>query len=63
MSLNEMLPFSMERRKEYDFELTKEIEHNGIPVYILEPKAKSPDEKYWEGQYLIQNGTYAFRFL
>jgi hypothetical protein len=58
VSLKELLPFSMEKRNKYSFELLEEIEHNEIPVYILKSKAKSPGEKYWEGQYFIHKDTY-----
>jgi hypothetical protein len=58
ISLEELLPFSMEKRNKYSFELLEEIEHNEIPVYVLKSKAESPGEKYWEGQYLIHKDTY-----
>ena len=58
ISLEELLPFSMEKRNKYSFELIEETEYNDIPVYILKSKAKSPGEKYWEGQYLIHKETY-----
>jgi hypothetical protein len=57
VSLEELLPFSMEKQNKYSFELLEEIEHNEIPVYILKSKAKSPGEKYWEGQYFIHKDT------
>jgi len=58
ISLEELLPFSIEKRNKYSFELLEEKEYNEIPVYVLKSKAKSPGEKYWEGQYFIQKDTY-----
>lgn len=53
LSLDEMFPFGEKNRKSYDFALLKETELEGIPVYVLEAKAKQRTKDFFDGVFYI----------
>ena len=65
LSMEEMFPFSPEKRKDYDFILLEDTSWAGAPVLILESKAKIRSDKFYEGKYFISKSDLyerAFRY-
>lgn len=57
MSLDELLPFSEQKRNQFDFRLTENAAVDGRPAVLLEVKAKVKDEKNWEGLFYFDAAT------
>jgi hypothetical protein len=51
MSLDSLLPFSEQKRGQFDFQLTENTALDGRPAVLLEVTAKVKDEKNWEGRF------------
>ncbi len=51
MSLDSLLPFSEQKRGQFNFQLTKNAALDGRPAVLLEATAKVKDEKNWEGRF------------
>lgn len=58
LSMEEMFPFSSEKRKDFDFTLLEDTSWAGIPVYTLESKAKIRSDKFYEGKYFISQSDF-----
>jgi len=58
LSSEEMYPFSQEKRENYYFSKLEDSFFEGRPVYLLQSKAKTKDEKLWEGTYYIDQNTF-----
>ena len=57
ISLDSVLPFSSEKRGQFDFLLTENALVDGRPAFLLEVKAKVKDEKNWEGRFYFDPAT------
>lgn len=58
LSLDEMFPFNEKNRENYDFTLLEETAWEGIPVYVLEAKAKQRTKDFFDGVYYINKETW-----
>jgi hypothetical protein len=58
MPLDEFLPFSEKRRKDFEFRLQERPVSEGLPVSVLEARAKVKDPKNWEGTFSFNPETY-----
>jgi hypothetical protein len=58
MPLEEFLPFSEKRRKDFEFRLQERRVLEGLPVSVLEARAKVKDQKNWEGTFSFNPETY-----
>ena len=58
LSMDEMFPFGLTERENYIFTRREDTELDGIPVFILETKAKMRTDKYYEGKYYIDKKDY-----
>lgn len=58
LSMDDMFPFGVTERKNYIFTRREDSELEGIPVYILETRAKMRTDKYYEGKYYISKNDY-----
>jgi hypothetical protein len=58
LSMDDMFPFGVTERKNYIFKLLEDMELAGIPVFVLETKAKMRTDKYYEGKYYIDKNDY-----
>jgi hypothetical protein len=57
MALDEFLPFSAARRKDYEFRLRERPVSGGPAVSVLEARAKVKDIKNWEGTFSFDPET------
>jgi hypothetical protein len=57
-NLEELLPFSAERRTEFSFGVREGKIPDGRGVYFLDVRAKEDDPMNWEGTYTIDAETY-----
>ena len=57
ISLDSFLPFSDQKRSQFDFRLMDNADVDGRPAVLLEVKAKVKDEKNWEGQFYFDAAT------
>lgn len=57
MALDSLLPFSEQKRGQFDFQLTAGAELDGRPAVLLEVTAKVKDEKNWEGRFYFDPMT------
>jgi hypothetical protein len=58
LSLDEMFPFSEKNKENYDFTLLEETSLEGIPVYVLEAKAKKRTKDFFDGIFYINKETW-----
>jgi hypothetical protein len=58
LSLDEMFPFSEKNKENYDFTLLEETSLEGIPVYVLEAKAKQRTKDFFDGIFYIDKETW-----
>jgi hypothetical protein len=58
ITLEEMLPFSEENRENYEFTLLDETTLEGIPVYVVEARAKQRTKDFFEGEFYIDKETF-----
>jgi hypothetical protein len=58
ISLDEMFPFSEKNKGNYDFTLLEETSLEGIPVHVLEAKAKQRTKDFFEGIFYIDKETW-----
>ena len=58
LSLDEMFPFSEKNKDKYDFALLEETAIEGIPVYVLDAKAKQRTKDYFDGIFYINKETW-----
>ncbi|HUU52986.1 MAG TPA: hypothetical protein VMW92_08155 [Candidatus Heimdallarchaeota archaeon] len=61
LSLDEMFPFSEKNRENYDFTLLQETTLEGIPVYVLDAKAKQRTKEFFDGIFYIDKETWDIR--
>jgi hypothetical protein len=57
LTQDDLFPFSKERRGHFEFFRRADSTLDGIPVYVIESKARVKDSKFWEGRYLIRRDT------
>jgi hypothetical protein len=57
-SFDEMFPFSEKNRENYDFTLLEETMLEGIPVYVLDAKAKQRTKDFFEGIFYIDRESW-----
>jgi hypothetical protein len=58
LSLDEMFPFSDKNKDKYDFALLEETAIEGIPVYVLDAKAKQRTKDFFDGIFYINKETW-----
>lgn len=58
LSGGDLLPFSKENRTKYEFTRLEDAEVDSQIVYVLESRAKTSDEKLWEGKYFISRASF-----
>jgi hypothetical protein len=58
VSLDQMFPFSDKNRENYDFSFFEETSLEGIPVYVLETKAKKRTKNFFDGIFYINKETW-----
>jgi hypothetical protein len=58
VSLDEMFPFSEKNKDKYNFALLDEATVEGIPVYVLDTKAKQKTKDCFEGIFYINKETW-----
>lgn len=58
LSLDEMFPFSEKNKENYDFTLLEETSLEGIPVYVLDAKAKQRTKDFFDGIFYINKETW-----
>ena len=58
LSLEEMFPFSERNRDNYDFALLEETTLEGIPVYVLDAKAKQRTKDFFDGKFYVDKETW-----
>lgn len=58
LSMDDMFPFGVTERKNYIFTRREDSELEGIPVFVLETKAKMRTDEYYDGKYYIDKMDY-----
>lgn len=58
LSVDEMFPFGVTEREKYIFSRKEDTELAGIPVHVLESRAKIRSDKYYDGTYYINKENY-----
>lgn len=58
LSMDDMFPFGVTERKNYIFKLLEDTEIEGIPVFVLETRAKMRTDKYYDGKYYIDQNDF-----
>lgn len=61
LSLDEMFPFREKNKENYDFTLLEETALEGIPVYVLDAKAKQRTKDFFDGIFYIDKETWDIR--
>jgi hypothetical protein len=59
LGMDEIFPFNEEKRKDYDFSLSKETGPDSREVYILKTVSKQESSEFFEGTYTIDADTLA----
>jgi hypothetical protein len=57
ISLDSLLPFSEQKRGQFEFKLTENADLEGRPAILLDVAAKVKDEKNWEGRFYFDPAT------
>lgn len=58
MDIEELLPFGAERRPNFQFSLRETTGAAGRPLVLLDVKAKTKDQRNWEGTYTIDPAVF-----
>jgi len=58
LSDEEIFPFRQEKRESYNYLKLEDSYLEDRPVYVLKSKAKTEDEKLWEGKYYIDQESF-----
>jgi len=55
---DDVFPFDEEKRVNYDFVILDEASIEGIPVHVIETRAKQRSEDFFEGKYYVNRETF-----
>jgi hypothetical protein len=58
MDIDELLPFSPERRPNFQFDIRETADPTGRRLVLLDVKAKTRDQRNWEGTYTIDPAAF-----